>query len=320
MFTSIDGTFKTELRYIGIPISLFVSFFTNYYYLVPRFLMKNRLALYTLSNIILGVTGSYILYVAAHYLFPDFTVKSPRFMFMRDFFNISVAATVAAVIKYAINWVEMEKKNQKMRIELREAELQNIRNKLNPHFLLNTINNIYALTTFNIEEAQKAIMELGALLRKMLYQRDDEWCSLKEEKEFLDNYINLMKLRVGDKVKVNWDINIVNEREIFIAPMILIIFVENAFKHGVSPTKSTFINITLDANTEKIVFNIENCNYPQKYIDDKEHGIGLKQVKRRLDLIYPDSYEWEHRIDVQQNLYINKLVIYETKINVCNHR
>jgi sensor histidine kinase YesM len=181
-----------------------------------------------------------------------------------------------------------------------DAELKNLRSQINPHFLLNTLNNIYALTAFDQQRAQDAIQQLSKMLRHMLYHNQIDKVTITEEIQFLENYVNLMKIRLPQNVDVKFTTHI-QDRELKIAPMMTISLVENAFKHGISTTEPSFINIDVTTSIERegddgvrniITFNIKNSNFPKTQKDRSGHGIGLNQVQRRLDLAYPNRYEW----------------------------
>jgi LytS/YehU family sensor histidine kinase len=176
--------------------------------------------------------------------------------------------------------------------------LKNLKNQISPHFLLNTLNNIYALTTFDTERAQHAILELGKLLRYLLYDNQVERVPLSKEVEFLRNYIELMRLRIGKNVDLQVDLDIPQDREVNIAPLLFISLVENAFKHGISATHPSFIHIALSVDAaDTIIFDCRNSNFPKTADDKSGGGIGLQQVRRRLDLAYPEQYIWNNGVD-----------------------
>ncbi len=147
------------------------------------------------------------------------------------------------------------------------------------HFLLNTMNNIYALTAFDTEKAQKAIIDLSKMLRHILYDYQQPYVNLKEEAEFLQNYVELMMIRIPDNVEITRECNIPDSCRILVAPMIFISLLENAFKHGISPGHRNFIHISLEADSKRVVFSIQNSNYPRGEAERNRHGIGLKQVE-----------------------------------------
>ncbi|MFI3331216.1 MAG: histidine kinase [Rikenellaceae bacterium] len=180
-----------------------------------------------------------------------------------------------------------------------KAELDNLKSQINPHFLLNTLNNIYALTAIDSDKAQKAIQELSRLLRYILYDNHSDMVGLKNEVEFLNNYIELMRIRLTKNVKLEVNFNIKENDSTQIAPLIFISLIENAFKHGVSADKPSFIEINMDNSPEKgeLTLSIKNSNNAKSSTDKSGNGIGLEQVKKRLELQYPEGYSWEIKQD-----------------------
>lgn len=172
-----------------------------------------------------------------------------------------------------------------------EAELRNLRSQINPHFLLNTLNNIYALTAIDTTRAQNAIQQLSKMMRHMLYDNQESEVVLQNEIQFLDNYVNLMRIRLSQNVDVTFEKD-VEDPYAKVAPLLFISLIENAFKHGVSPTEPSFIHIKMNQKGRDLCFAIENSNHPKTSQDRSGHGIGLQQVQRRLDLSYAGRYEW----------------------------
>ena len=188
------------------------------------------------------------------------------------------------------------------------AELYNLRSQINPHFLLNTLNNIYALTAIDQERAQDAIQQLSKMLRHMLYDNQESEVALSDEVQFLENYINLMKIRLSNNVDVTFVPQIGNPN-LKIAPLIFISLIENAFKHGISPTEPSFVHINMVAICNEITFSIENSNFPKSSQDRSGHGIGLNQVQRRLDLAYPKHYTWDKGVSLDGRIYTSTIHI-----------
>ena len=133
------------------------------------------------------------------------------------------------------------------------------------------------------------------MLRHMLYENQEMLVNLSDEIQFLENYVNLMKIRLASNVEVTVDIDI-PEQPVRVAPLIAVSLIENAFKHGISPTEPSFVHIAISATSEQVVCDIENSNHPKTEKDRSGHGIGLQQVQHRLDLSYPDHYMWNHGV------------------------
>lgn len=233
---------------------------------------------------------------------------------LRSSFSLAVCGGVGTALVLSRKWTEAKELERKAEVAQAEAELSNLRQQINPHFLLNTLNNIYALTAFDAQTAQKAIMELSKMMRHILYDNRQPEVSLADEVEFLHNYVDLMKLRVTRKVEVTETIQLPNPCLLKVTPMLFISLVENAFKHGISPMEPSFIHIFLSADEQRIVCRIENSSFPKNDTDRSGHGIGLEQVQRRLDLAYKGKYEWKKNLDKEHNIYTSEIILYDTKL------
>jgi two-component sensor histidine kinase len=303
---------------------MMVMFYLNYLSLAPRYFVSGKHRYFLMINALL-IT---FFVVFLHY-WGDFTrmIFQPRVTFsrlpdaldeiiyyVRDFVNLSVFATAGTCIALASRWFWADDarklaENARVKAEAAQvkAELGNLRSQINPHFLLNTLNNIYALTAFDTPKAQQAIQELSKMLRHILYDYQQPKVALSDEVEFLQNYVNLMRIRLSDSVDVKFQTFIANP-QLEVAPMVFISLVENAFKHGVSPSEPSFIHIQIESAYNQIVCDIQNSNHPKTANDHSGHGIGLQQVQRRLDLSYPDHYQWEHG-STDDGIYRSRIVI-----------
>lgn len=222
------------------------------------------------------------------------------------------AATLFVVVR-RLNMAENARKEAES--AKTEAELRNLRSQINPHFLLNTLNNIYALTAFDADKAQEAIIELSKLLRHVLYETKDSQVKVCDEVLFMENYINLMKIRLSSHTTVNAEFDIEEKDNLYVAPLLFISVIENAFKHGISATDESFIDIRFKAREGQISCIIENSNHPKSKNDNSGHGIGLAQVERRLNLYYKDKYDWEHGTKDNDSIYFSKINIYDTQLH-----
>lgn len=310
-----------------IQIGIMAVFYINYFWLTPKYFEKGPKKIFWIANIIL-IVG---LTISLHYwiestrgLFdndPGDKQKLPlmlHILFMlRDMFNLAIAAAIATALKLALRWQDSENARRQAEADRTKAELKNLRSQINPHFLLNTLNNIYALTAFNTEKAQMAIQELSKLLRYILYDNDEPFVDLSKEVQFLNNYINLMRIRVSGKVDIQFHTDLPNPCNVKIAPLIFISLIENAFKHGISPTENSFIHIKISVLEGTLICDITNSNHPKDANDKSGHGIGLKQVASRLNLTYKNNYLWEYGLNQEKTIYTSKITIYDTKL--CNH-
>lgn len=304
----------------AVPVTLFIVFYANYLFLAPRYMAQGKKRYFWMANTVLIITFAVSLHNWFEYnrdkdIKAGIVKKEPRhkkdrrMLFMiRDIINLSIAATTATAIILSRKWTEAEQARKEAETAKTEAELCNLRNQINPHFLLNTLNNIYALTAFDKEKAQTAILELSNMLRHVLYENQQQYVSLTDEIKFIRNYIDLMKIRLTDNVDVTENINVPENCTIKIAPLIFISLIENAFKHGTSNSSKSFIHITIAADNKQITCCIENSNNPKPHTDHSGHGIGLQQVKKRLDLSYHDRYKWEKGV-TENNTYISKITL-----------
>ena len=210
----------------------------------------------------------------------------------------------------------MENKRREAERARSEAELANLRSQLNPHFLLNTLNNIYALITIQPEKAQCAVHELSKMLRHLLYDNQQDFVPLQKEVAFIQNYIELMKIRVNQHVSIQTDINIDDKSTTRIAPLIFISLIENAFKHGISPSQHSYIHIKISDENDCILCEIRNSCHPKTNNDKSGSGIGLEQVNKRLELAYSGHYQWERGTspDGKEYYSIIKIFNYDTQM------
>ena len=290
-----------EVRQLQFPamlvptIGVIAVFYINYSWLTSHFYMKGRKALCWVVNAVIVAAIA----IAMHFWLG---------LGWGYFFNLAVATMIATATRMARYWQQAEEKRLKAERARVVAELDSLRFQTNPHFLINTLNNIYALTTFNTLQAQEAIRQLSAMLRHILYDNQEPAVSVESEVDFLKNYIELMKIRFSNNINITFDTALDTE-DTKIAPLILIPLVENAFKHGVSEENPSFIRIVFKADSRYIDFLIENSNYQN---NDDGHGIGLEQVQRRLELAYSGHYTWQYGLSEDKTQYLSHIIITQT--------
>ncbi len=171
-----------------------------------------------------------------------------------------------------------------------KTELSFLRSQISPHFLFNVLNNIVALVRLKSKELEPTILKLSSLMQYMLYETDDEKVLLKSEADYLQSYIDLQKLRFGDRLTLNVDLALQEDWHA-IEPMLLIPFVENAFKHGTGMVETPVIDISLQAIDNELTFIVKNKYIEEDRAKDKVSGIGLTNVKRRLQLLYGKNHK-----------------------------
>jgi two-component sensor histidine kinase len=320
--TYMRGTGVTVINYLMncvAPMLMMIVFYLNYLWLTPKYFVSGKHRYYLLINTILvtvlGVAQNYWMNYA-HELFYSVPPPPRHFTFLdfiifvlRDIFNLAIFSTMATALVLAFRWQHNEDARLEAEAARSDAELRNLRSQVNPHFLLNTLNNIYALTAIDQTRAQDAIMQLSQLLRHILYDNQEAEVPLKDEIKFLENYINLMKIRLSGNVDVRFDSN-VSRPDLRVAPLLVVSLVENAFKHGISPTEPSFVHVSLSTDNNQLVCRIENSNHPKTESDRSGHGVGLEQVQQRLDLSYDGQYEWEKGPSADGTTYLSKITLH----------
>ena len=307
--------FVQYLMYCMQPLMLMIIFYSNYLYLAPKFFVAGKHRYDLLINLVMITTFGIALHYwtdfannlyGVHVRFDD--AISDVTNILRDCLNFAIFAGGSTALALARKWFTADQKLQESETARAKAELYNLRSQINPHFLLNTLNNIYALTAINQERAQDAIQQLSKMLRHMLYDNQESSVALNDELQFLENYISLMKIRLSANVEVTFTHN-VEMPGVRIAPLIFISLIENAFKHGISPTEQSFVHIEINATDHDIDCRIENSNHPKSNQDRSGHGIGLNQVQRRLDLAYPNHYKWVKGTNEDGTIYTSAIHI-----------
>lgn len=188
--------------------------------------------------------------------------------------------------------------------EQKQGELSLLQSQLSPHFLFNTLNNLYGISITQHEKIPNLLLKLSELLRYSVYETRQPFIPLREEVQYINNYISFEKIRVGERLNLKMAIMEIVSNENKIAPMLLIVFIENAFKHSKnSLDKTIFIDISLKIIDENIMFTISNsCNrLKENTVRNKDRGLGLENLKRRLELLYPNEYSLTE--ECSDNLY-----------------
>ncbi len=311
-------------RSLGGTLSYMIIFYLNYGRLIPKYYFnhksKTNFVLLNVTFITIALALAYGWWNVANTMFPDdfpHRRHGPHPPLVGILFQAVVIHVLVVGLSLAVRMAQLWQHSEQARKEAEqarsEAELSNLRNQLNPHFLLNTLNNIYALIAFAPEKAQGAVEELSKLLRHLLYENQQNFVPLYKEAAFMNNYIELMKIRVTQNVIIENNITIADDDATPIAPLIFISLIENAFKHGISPSGTGFIKVNVNkTENDTIVCQISNSNYPKRANDKSGSGIGLQQVQKRLDLIYPNRYTWEKGASSDGAEYVSTITIFNS--------
>ncbi|GAB3705108.1 histidine kinase [Spirosoma flavus] len=308
-----------QVIFFGLMIG---AFYLNAHVLVPRLLLPGQTTRYTLTvlgivvllmAILAGIEYSFDLPTLMHRTFhPDGNSRPKLYGWIQpSLFAIVLVLCISTSIAMLQKW----QTDANLRTALEQAkttsELSFLKAQINPHFFFNTLNNIYALTLIDVETAREALHRLSRMMRYVLYETQSGTTLLSKEIAFLGDYIQLMQLRLTDKVSVTFDTPS-PLRDEPIAPMIFLPFLENAFKHGVSALEPSWIHIEIQQRERQLLMEVRNTLFPQKSTSlEAGNGIGLVNTRRRLDLLYPNQYaltiddqpgDGEYRVHLTLNL------------------
>lgn len=288
--------------FVTLPINIFfhlLVFFLFYFFFVP-YLLSNRFNLFNAFGVLGILLAFTALRLSIFYYFNRYFLALPQNELVFTAKQISNEFRVSLVLslyafwtRFAIDWVNHQKLKADLIHQNQASELALLRTQINPHFLFNTLNNIYSLVMNRSEKAPKAVMKLSSIMRYMLFDSNSEKVMLEKEIDYLTGYIELQRLRLKDPEFIEFNIN-GNCAGHVIAPMLLVPFVENAFKHGNKNVSSPGIKVGIISQPGKITFEVMNHFNPNRNFEkDKVGGIGLSNIKRRLELIYPKKHRLE---------------------------
>lgn len=314
-FSEYPGVFR-YIRLFFVYIVMIITFYVNVNILVPRLFFKNQYVIYIFLLLLLVVIDLFTMRYFLNHIFEPiqnvyYNKTSGNGNMYQSTITIGAVILVTTMIKLFQRWVHDNEKITELNNITLTMELSELRNQINPHFLFNMLNGIKALVRTDQEKAIIVIMKLSEFLRYQLYENNDEKILLKSEIVFLTNFLDLEKLR-RDNLSV--DISPGKEdppiyRSIFIPPNLFTTFVENAVKHSVNITgDESYIRINIDVEKDKLYFTCINSIDPE-YVPSKgkNNGLGLANIKRRLELLYSHSHSLE--INVSKREYNVKLII-----------
>ena len=312
-FESSRGVY---ILFIGLSVFNVVIFYLNLYVLIPLTLDKRRFFLW-----MMGCLGIVLVFLAIKYGFTFYVYKmsglklvssqkemvfsEPAKQLLSTFITNGFFVFLSTVYKFTVDWFFNEREKTELEKQKLTAELAFLKSQINPHFLFNSLNNIYSLAYQKSDSAPNAILKLSEIMRYMLYESNDSKLSLEKEIGYLKSFIELQKLRFKGDAQVVLEIEgQVAQQQI--VPVLLISFVENAFKHGLATDKNHPIHINISVFEDNLMFTIKNRKNLQN--KDQTGGIGMINVVRRLDLTYPGKYKLnvENREeDYFSELYLN---------------
>lgn len=308
---------KANLKHLAFYILFSLTnigiFYTSYLFIASYFIGNKRYISGAILSTSFLLVLSFIKLIIAVYnsdVLMRYGDNHEKLLTKEQYFTSALVITlffmlIGYAFRLATTSYQMEQTRKTLETEKLNAELAFLKSQINPHFLFNSLNNIYSLAYQKSDKAPEAILKLSEIMRYMLYESNDDKVSLEDEVNYLENYIELQKLRVKEQVYLELRINIDNYQH-RIMPLLVISFLENVFKHGVATDKEHPIRITVEVQNNRLHFKAQNKK--NKLNKDKSGGIGLINLKRRLELGYPDK----HTFIIQDNddFYSSELFVY----------
>lgn len=288
---------------------LIVFFIVNYQYLTPEFIFKKRYLVYLLSIAVCF----YLVYTIPDYLFPidrnDFPIRIRRKMPTRKlptYLFWSLKVLLFACSTFISLLLRQSKRFLEVKEEKQLSEIAYLRAQINPHFLFNTLNSIYALTLQKSDNAPDAVMKLSKMMRYVVSDSSKELVTLKEDIDYIKNYVQLQRLRITNKESIH--LTIEGEiNQLSISPLLLITFIENAFKYGIVNDDESPVKIDLLIENGILTLTVINEISDHQIREDEKSEIGIKNTTKRLDYLYPAKYDLA--IEIKDNQFYVKLKI-----------
>jgi len=279
---------------VQVAFNMLVSYL-NYFIFLPRFLEKKNIGRYLLEFTIPFIILIWLRVQLQRYMIDGYS-HHERYFYSSSYIIQTAGTTLfivifVAMLRFAKDWFELEAKKKELENERLTAELTFLKAQINPHFLFNTLNNLYYLAYSKSENTTEVIAKLSQMMRYMIHESNYPQVMLSQEIDYMQSYISLERLRLNNQIPIQFDIE-GNTESAKIAPLILITFLENAFKHGVNGNDpSAFVKLLLKVEDKECLFRVENSKIRVVSSEAGKSGIGLQNVKRRLELSYPGKYQ-----------------------------
>ena len=296
-----SSAFRLGSEFINILFYACIAYF-NVNYLIPNYLSKKRFWQYSVLLIGGVLVLSPIKMMVFYWRFSEFPFMQGFIIENQHYYFLSmfVFAGATTIVKIIADWLQYIREKQVLQTQTMQSELRFLKSQINPHFLFNTLNNLYALALKKDDRAPEIVIKLSEMMRYMLYECNEKKVLLEKEVNYVRNYLDLERIRQGKNVDILFEVN-GPLREQRIAPLIFIPFLENSFKHGLNQViERGFVEIKLDVQDTDLHFFIKNSKSPNLPAQEhrKSGGIGLVNVKRRLNLMYPNR----HNLDIDNGL------------------
>jgi LytS/YehU family sensor histidine kinase len=294
----------TIVRAVAINLGFALAVYTNFYLLIPFFLKKKNYIFY-IFWLIITLAASSLLIITLSFIFQEQAFS--KHLFSTHFFTSSVYVGITSLAKFLTDWLELQDislRYHKVEREKLEAELNTLKAQINPHFLFNSLNNIYSLALVNSKKTPEMILKLSDLMRYVLYESRENFIPLKKEIGFIKNFIELQRIRLSEKTDIGFECTgDANDR--LIIPLIFEPFVDNAFKHGPkSLHEKAYIHISIRIEGNWLYFLAENNFGDDMHNDGIANGIGLKNVQKRLSHLYEKG---QYHLDISRKENIFKV-------------
>ena len=290
----------------------FVIFVVNNNILAPRLLLRNRYWLYIISLLLMvfSMFGAIEIFDFRYWQSDVMLRNKASLTDLEWYWNVLIGVLMAGanlMIKLYYRSIDTERRMALLEKQNIETQMKYLMYQINPHFLMNTLNNIHAMIDFDSDMAKQSVMELSHMLRHVLYDSGEEYTTLDKEVEFLHSYIELMRIRVDDDVEIKLNAPDTNRcRHIKMPPLLLIVLVENAFKHGISYNAKSFITVNISVDADELSCVVANSRHDAH--TSSHSGIGLNNITKRLDILFGDSYTLSTD-ESDKSVYIVELVI-----------
>ncbi|HMI02783.1 MAG TPA: sensor histidine kinase [Pedobacter sp.] len=326
---NITVPFQFWIKQGCILIMLIVVFYVNSKILVPQLLLKNKILAFVLVILVIAIlAGPFVKIIEEALNLPDLMNKAfsqlgnPRppkrsnridvLQIMMTLFTVGISTSVTLIQK----WQADKQSRETLEKEKIGSELSFLKAQINPHFFFNTLNNIYALTHVDIEKSRSALHKLSRMMRYLLYETQTGITPLSKEISFIVDYIELMKLRLNDTTTVVFKAPAL-QSDPRIAPMLFLPYIENAFKYGVSTTEPSVISIDLELQDKYLTMIVKNSIFKNNSITADEYGgIGLRNTKRRLELLYPGKHTFRTSTTDAKEFIVNlNLTLDDTELH-----
>lgn len=291
--------FTLKFVVILLPVAMGTTYLFNYF-LIPKYLFKKKIKRFILFSFYTLVTSFYLISLI---IFPFLILSKSKVNFVTldksflDIYFLVIGLYAAILLAILIKLIKYSYERQHLHLQLLKektaAELEALRSQVNPHFLFNTLNNIYTLSLKKSDQTPDVVLKLSEMLDYLLYECNADRVPLQKEIKLIENYLYLQKIRYDKRLKIEFKVEGITSDKV-IAPTLLLPFIENSFKHGVGKQRNeAWINIYLLVKTNSIDFQVKNSHAGQhpEQVNKTSGGIGLRNVKKRLDLIYKNNHE-----------------------------